>query len=325
MFINLVCDPSYRNWVFSPTHPTQGRRFTTTEQVLDELAAAGQIALTKHAGRLATNAELERVHTPEYIKQVLAEGQCGEWVGSRPEMADLACRFVGGTMTAAEIALAGEHTVVHLPGAKHHAMADRSSGFCVFADFAAAADWLTKEHGRKVAILDIDVHHGDGTEALTKGNPSILSFSVHQGGIFPGTGAVREDDRVQHVYNRPLPAGAGDDELVVATQEFVDVSREFGADFLLVAAGADGHCEDPLASLTYSEGGFAHAVGLLRAGFPDTPTLLGGAGGYRPDDYTPSMWLHAILALAGKTDQEIANLDLLARVRRVVERESEGI
>lgn len=321
MKINLICDSRYRNWVFDPTHPTQGRRFTTAEQVLDELAAAGSVELVKHPSRPATAAELGRLHTPGYIAEVMEAGLSGEWAGSRPEMAELASLFLGGTMRAVELALAGELTVAHLPGAKHHARAERSSGFCVFADFATAATVLADEHGRRVAVLDIDVHHGDGTEELTRDHRGILTFSVHQGGIFPGTGRFREDDLERHVHNRPLPAGAGDDELVVAVQEFVDVAKDFGTDFVMLAAGADGHAADPLGELRYSEDGFAHAVGLLRAAFPDAPIVMGGAGGYRPDDHTPGMWLHALCALAGHGEREIASLGLLDRVAEVVARE----
>ena len=86
---------------------------------------------------------------------------------------------------------------IHLPGAKHHAQYDHSSGFCVFNDFAIAADIATKDHGLKVAIIDIDAHHGDGVENLTRENPSVLTFSIHESGIFPGTGNSDEPSSPQ--------------------------------------------------------------------------------------------------------------------------------
>jgi acetoin utilization protein AcuC len=115
----------------------------------------------------------------------------------------LAALFAGGTLQAIELLLKGDCKIaIHFPGAKHHAQYDHSSGFCVFADLAIAADIATKDYGKKVAILDIDAHHGDGTENLTADNPAVLSFSIHQYGIFPGTGF--EDIPEKNVYNFPL-------------------------------------------------------------------------------------------------------------------------
>ncbi len=177
---------------------------------------------------------------------------------------------------------------MHLPGAKHHAQYDYSSGFCVFADFALAADIATKDHGKKVAILDIDAHHGDGTENLTADNPSILTYSIHEKGIFPGTG--NESNPSRGVYNAPLASRAGDDALLHAVMEFAGLTEHFGADLIFVACGADAHAEDPLSSLTYSTKGYRAVAQYLREVFPDHPILMGGAGGYLPDTRTPEVW-----------------------------------
>jgi acetoin utilization deacetylase AcuC-like enzyme len=146
-----------------------------------------------------------------------------------------------------------------------------------------------------VAILDIDAHHGDGTENLTADNPSILTYSIHEKGIFPGTG--NESDPSRGVYNAPLASRAGDDALLDAVTEFAELTMDFGADLIFVACGADAHQEDPLSSLTYSVEGYVAAAKYLRAAFPDTPILIGGAGGYLPDTRTPEVWskfAHAI-------------------------------
>jgi acetoin utilization protein AcuC len=177
---------------------------------------------------------------------------------------------------------------VHFPGAKHHAQYDYSSGFCVFADFALAADIATKDYGKKVAILDIDAHHGDGTENLTADDPSILTYSIHEKGIFPGTG--NESNPERNIYNSPLPALSGDDALISCVQEFSQLAERFGADLIFVACGADAHAEDPLSSLTYSTEGYRAVAQYLREVFPDHPILMGGAGGYLPDTRTPEVW-----------------------------------
>ena len=126
--------------------------------------------------RLATRAELERVHAPSYIDEVLDNHLSGQWSGKRADLALLASTFVGGTLVALNALLSKEAlTAIHFPGSKHHAQNDHSSGFCIFNDFAIAADIATKDYGLRVAILDIDAHHGDGVENLTADNPMVLT------------------------------------------------------------------------------------------------------------------------------------------------------
>jgi acetoin utilization deacetylase AcuC-like enzyme len=150
--------------------------------------------------RSATRTELSRIHSSDYIDDVLDKHVTGQWSGARPDLSELAALFAGGTLVALDSLLAGKaKTAIHFPGAKHHAQYDYSSGFCVFADFALAADIATKDFSRKVAILDFDAHHGDGTENLTAENPNVLTFSIHEKGIFPGTGNTSSPDNC--VYN----------------------------------------------------------------------------------------------------------------------------
>lgn len=246
--------------------------------------------------RFATREELERVHAPEYIEQVLDQYLSNEWDGERPDLAMLASQFVGGTLVALEALLSGRfRTAVHFPGAKHHAQYDFSSGFCVFNDFAIAADIATKDYGLRVAIYDFDGHHGDGTENLTAENSKILTLSVHEYGIFPGTGDVSFPEK--NVFNVPLTeqecafdVGKGDDGLRKGFSEFLQAAKDFKPELIMVAAGADGHREDPLTNLTYSEEEMILQGTFLRRFYPEIPILIGGAGGYQPDTFTPSIW-----------------------------------
>jgi acetoin utilization protein AcuC len=246
--------------------------------------------------RVATTAELARVHSPKYLKEVLDEHCSAQWRGQRPDLSELAALFAGGTLTALELLLRGiTKTAIHFPGAKHHAQYDHSSGFCVFADFALAADFATKEHGKRVAILDIDAHHGDGTENLTADNPQVLTFSIHEKGIFPGTG--NEDQADKNVYNYPLGSyeserglGKGDSALHDGVREFLHHLEDFSPDLIFIACGADAHKEDPLSSLEYSVDGYATVAKMLRITYPNLPMLMGGAGGYLPDTRTPEVW-----------------------------------
>ena len=292
----LIHSDQYANWVFDPTHPTQGRRFINAKNFLADQMAGSNSPLVMVEPRPATRAELNRIHSSEYIDEVLESHTSGQWAGARSDLSELAALFAGGTLVALDSLLTGKaKTAIHLPGAKHHAQYDYSSGFCIFADFALAAEIATKDHGKRVAILDIDAHHGDGTENLTAGNSNVLTFSVHEKGIFPGTG--NENEPTKLVYNYPLgsndPAqnpNKDDQALFDGVTEFCRLADHFQPDLMFIACGADGHKEDPLSSLQFTEEGFGRVAKLIRAHFPLLPVLLGGAGGYLPDSRTPEVW-----------------------------------
>ena len=302
--VHLVHADEYKNWIFDPSHPTQGRRFNNARDLFITSAKKERIDVVEVLPRKATEAQLLRVHTPAYIDAVLNQHLSTEWDGERPDLASLASLFVGGTLTALDGLLTGKtQLAINFPGAKHHAQSDHSSGFCVFADFALAADIATKNYGKKVAILDIDAHHGDGTENLTADNLNVLTFSIHQEGIFPGTGNKSYPEK--NVYNYPLgsdyPDGntnKDDRALMSGVEKFCDLAKDFSPDLLFIACGADGHKEDPLTSLEYSVDGYIAVVKRLKERFPDLPVLLGGAGGYLPDTRTPEIWASVVIEFA---------------------------
>jgi acetoin utilization protein AcuC len=282
--------------VFDPTHPTQGRRFINAKKLLMNSFIKMNTELIIVEPRSVLRDELLRVHSSTYIGEVLDDHESGQWSGARPDLSELAALFAGGTLIALDFLLKGKaKTAIHFPGAKHHAQYDYSSGFCIFADFALAADIATKDHGKRVAILDFDAHHGDGTENLTTENPKVLSFSIHEKWIFPGTGNNSIPEKL--VYNYPLGAegtegeiGKGDEALLRGVVEFCRLAHEFNADLIFIAAGADGHAEDPLSSLEFTIAGYEVVAKCLRKMFPNTPILVGGAGGYLPDSRTPEIW-----------------------------------
>jgi acetoin utilization protein AcuC len=299
--VYLIHSDEYKNWIFDPTHPTQGRRFNNARDLLISSAKKEGINVVEVLPRTATEAELLRVHTPAYIDEVVNQHISTEWDGQRADLANLASLFVGGTLTALDALLTNKTKLaIHFPGAKHHAQSDHSSGFCIFNDFAIAADIASKDHGKNIIIIDIDAHHGDGVENLTAENPKVLTFSVHQDGIFPGTG---DESKPGYFYNIPLEAGAGDKELLDAIEQFIDVIGardriwDWQPDLLFITCGADGHKEDPLTSLEYSVDGYVAVAKRLKERFPDLPILLGGAGGYLPDTRTPEIWAGVALNL----------------------------
>lgn len=296
----LIHDDQYANWTLGAHHPTQGRRFTNGARALrkavasakrEDLFAPGYTLDERapHANRSGLRRHIESMHTVDHVAEVIEGHTSTEWEGQRPDLAHLATLFLAGTLDAADALINGETlTAVHLPGAKHHAHANYASGFCVFNDFAIAARHLCS-HGLRVAIFDFDAHHGDGTEALVRDMPDVLHFSTHEWGIFPGTGDY-EDDFVHHVHNRPVHSEAGGLSLLHAVSEFIKIARDFVPDVILVAAGADGHKQDPLSTLNYTQDWYHRSGRDLRRAFRATPMLIGGAGGYRPDDVTPATW-----------------------------------
>jgi len=292
----LIHSPQYANWVFSSTHPTQGRRFINARNQFLALADKLHLDIDEKEPRLASSNELALVHDPTYIYKVLVHGSSGEWGGRRSDLGEIAQLMAGGTLTALESLLDQESLLaINFAGAKHHAMRDHSSGFCVFADFSVAATIATSL-GHRVAIFDCDAHHGDGTEALLEGNDDVLTYSVHQYGIFPFTGG--ESDSFLHTYNYPLAWWCGDKDLGDATTDFIRKAYEFEPTMIFIACGADGLKDDPLSDLSYSVNGYWKAMRSIRQAFPDLPILLGGAGGYLPDSGTPEVWANAGIALS---------------------------
>ena len=299
--IVLVHSDEYAGWVFDSHHPTQGRRFMLAREMLLEQATTKGLAVEERESNLLPERDLlHLVHTPEYVDQVLTQGICNEWAESRTDLGALAIRMAGGSFIAVDALAEGTAlTAVNFAGAKHHAMADHSSGFCVFNDHALVARYLLEDNNdvHRIAIIDFDAHHGDGTEQLLRNEPNALTFSIHDSTIFPWTGHTENPSGL--AFNRPLESQAGDRELLAGIEDFIQIATNFKPDLVFVAMGADGHITDPLSTLTYSIDGMADAISQIRSAFPDTPMLLGGAGGYQPDSITPQAWAMMAVACVG--------------------------
>jgi acetoin utilization protein AcuC len=294
--LHIAYSPIYLKWKLGypneehPTNPVRAKYAT-------ELLAADyktKLVLPKVVD--GDRARIESIHSKEYVSRVLDKGHCGEWKPDNTELGNVALHMFAGTVRLVEKMLAGEARVCFNPqGAKHHAQYDRSSGFCVFNDMAWAAKEFHK-HGMKVVYIDWDAHHGDGVEALLYDEPDIITCSIHDGSIFPGTGVDGHDPK-NGVYNWAVEPGAGDATFIQAMREVDDVVSQEKPDVILVATGADGHITDPLSSLNFDYPGYAFAaetVGRLAATYADNRVLIGGAGGYQPFDHTPAIWAHVV-------------------------------
>jgi acetoin utilization deacetylase AcuC-like enzyme len=130
---------------------------------------------------------------------------------------------------------------------------------------------------------------------LLRRNKNVMTFSVHEYGIFPGTGLL--SDWKNRAYNFPLASKSGDDALLSATEAFLKACDEFQPTMIFVACGADGLANDPLSSLQYTKQGYFESMRMIREQYFDHPILLGGAGGYQPDTETPDLWATVALGL----------------------------
>jgi acetoin utilization deacetylase AcuC-like enzyme len=231
-------------------------------------------ALTWREAPLAEIAQIERVHDGDYVRYALASVPETDWVQldgdtvMSPGSGEAALRAAGAVTAAVGAVLAGAvknaFCAVRPPG--HHAERDRAMGFCIFNNIAIGAAEARAVHGlSRVAVMDFDVHHGNGTQHMFDRDPNLFFASTHQMPLYPGTGA-RGERGVGNICNAPLPPGAGSEEFRAAMEKVMLPAIEaFRPELIMISAGFDAHRRDPLASLAFETADYHWATERLCA------------------------------------------------------------
>lgn len=315
----LVFDEELTAYDFGHGHPMSPVRVDLTVKLARALGVLDQLKVVP--APTASDELLRTVHTPEYIAAVKRAGQDPDVPDLRhglgtddtycfPGMHDASAHVVGASVEAARAVWEGE--VLHaanIAGGLHHAMRSQASGFCVYNDPAIAIQWLLDHGAERVAYVDVDVHHGDGVQAVFYDDPRVLTVSLHESPttLFPGTGTAGETGgpgAEGSAVNIPLPPGTGDSGWLRAFHAIVpDVVKAFAPDVLVTQHGCDSHVEDPLAHLTKTVDGQRAAYAALHDLAHEVcegKWVATGGGGYAIIEVVPRAWTHLLAIVAGK-------------------------
>jgi len=266
----LLSDPRFFRHRSNGYHPERPERLEAARAAIER----SELGFAPIAPRAATEEELLRVHTPDFVKWLRTlSGEQGfldadTYVG--PESVEVAELAAGGTIAMIDALIDGPVkrgvALVRPPG--HHARPDHAMGFCLINNVAVAAAHARARGLGRVAIVDWDVHHGNGTQDAFYEDPSVLYVSTHQFPFYPGTGAVLETgegDGKGYTVNVPLTAGGGDAVYRAAFERVIlPVLEDYEPELVLVSAGFDASARDPLAEMTLSAEAFGWMARALR-------------------------------------------------------------
>ncbi|MEX2570789.1 MAG: acetoin utilization protein AcuC [Gemmatimonadota bacterium] len=319
----LIWDPSFASYTFRPDHPFNATRLELTVSLIQEMGLLGDDGSRIVAPRMASDEELRRVHSAEFIEAVKrlgsADVDCSDaarWgLGSEdtpffPGMHEAAASVVGGTLRAAELVMSGEvQRAFAIAGGLHHAHRDRASGFCIYNDLAAAIAWIREQYGLRVMYIDYDGHHGDGVQGIFYADPGVLTISIHESGryLFPATGFVDElgeGDGYGYSLNLPVEPQTEDDSWIsIYTALLNEVSEAFRPEVIVIQNGCDAHVLDHLTHLRCTTRLYEETIrvtGEIADRFCSGRIVATGGGGYDIWRVVPRAWT---LVWAGLTDQ----------------------
>ena len=314
----FVYTDEYVRYHLSDTHPLQQKRLLMTHRLLDAYGAFGSPDSDLIAPTPATETDLLRVHSQEYLDALwdLSEGRTvpdkkrfgfgNSDTPPFPGMWEASLLYAGGSLDCARLVSEGGYDAAfNTSGGLHHAQRDRAAGFCTVNDCALVAHYLLDHGAHRVAYVDIDAHHGDGTQALFYDDPRVLTLSLHETPetLFPRiTGFADElGAGAGFGYNANLSLAPGSGDAVAAEAfgaAFLPLLRAFDPDFIILQVGADAHFQDPLAHLcltTHGWLGLAQSVITL-----GKPVIALGGGGYNLKTVA-RLWTLLYGALSGQT------------------------
>jgi acetoin utilization protein AcuC len=322
----VVFDESLTDYDFGPAHPMNpvrvdlAVRLARSLAILDSDSVDGSEGLVSVPAPDATDDDLLVIHDRDLVDAVRRSsidpsrhdprhGLGTDDNPTFPRMHEAARHVVGASLEAARRVWEGEAIhAANIAGGLHHAMPDLASGFCVYNDVAAAIRWLLDHGAKKVAYVDVDVHHGDGVQQIFWDDPRVLTISLHETGqmLFPGTGFPHETggpEAVGSAVNVALPPGTADAGWLRAFHAVVPpLVRAFQPDVLVTQQGCDSHRDDPLAHLMLTVDG--HRASYLALHDLAHEVCGGrwvamGGGGYAVVDVVPRSWTHLLAAVGG--------------------------
>jgi len=296
----LVYSDEFMKYDFGPTHPLRPIRLKLTLELLREIGVLKNSSVSVHLPRQATEEELLMVHSKEYIEEVKAFSKTGVGyldLGDTPAFKGIheaAAVAVGGSIVVADLVMKGEALHAFNPaGGLHHAGRDHAAGFCVYNDIGVAIKHIQRNYMvKRVAVVDLDVHHGDGTQEIFYSDPNVLTIDLHEDGrfLYPGTGFTNEMGEGEgrgYKVNLPLPPLTNGECYLHAFEETVPpLLKAFKPQVIVNQFGVDTHFDDPLAHLsltmkTYGE--LASRLHTIAHEVCGGRYVVFGGGGYKPE------------------------------------------
>jgi acetoin utilization protein AcuC len=321
----LVCDDALLTYDFGPYHPMSPVRLCLARLLAETSGVHARDGVQLLDAPSADEADLLRVHTPEYLDVVrqashaqrpdaddafIHMGIGGEDVPAFPGMHAASSRVVGATIAAMDAVVSGRaDRAVNVAGGMHHARASHASGFCVYNDLAVAILRALDEGEERILYVDLDVHHGDGVERALWNEPRAVTLSIHETGeqLFPGTGYVQDSGGAGAegtAINVPLPPRTDANGWLRAIGATVPaLARAIRPTLLVTQHGADTHRTDPLGDLRVTLEGQREAMLMMRQVADEVcggRWLAVGGGGYAVTDVVPRSWTHLEAIASGQ-------------------------
>jgi acetoin utilization deacetylase AcuC-like enzyme len=301
MSVLILTHPSSHRHVTPPGHPERVARIETVDRVL---ASAAYAMLPRAEAPAASDAEIGRAHDAAYVEMIKARAPVRGWVSLDPDThmcpdsLDAARHAAGSNIAAVEVVVGGAHKAAFcaVRPCGHHAEKNRAMGFCLFNNVAIGARHALDALGVKtLAIVDFDVHHGNGTQDIFWSEPRVMFASTHQMPLYPGSGAASETG-VGNIFNAPLAPNTGGREMRAAYQGIVfPALRAFDPDLIMISAGFDAHRDDPLANLMWTAADFGWVtteICKIAAECCDGRVVSTLEGGYDLDGLANSLGAH---------------------------------